>query len=186
VLARFDGTKAAALREAARAGKAIADLSLLFLLEDEVAAAAEAFANKLADISHRHRVLHGRDVFAGLVVPRAAAIHRLKQVLLNLAMRLRQAYVVRGLREEQLALAIAEAAGPLRAAAASLLELEGAGVVAPKQALEQATPASLRDLLPEISRARETRLLPAGVAGPALLRLVELIEALRVRTSKLS
>lgn len=186
VLSRFDGQKAAALREPVRTGKAMADLVVMFLLESEVGAAAEAFANKFSDIQHRHQVLHGKDVFADLAIPRPAAIHRLKQVLLNLAMRLRQAYVLRGLREEQLAIAIADAAGPLRAAAAALVGLEGGTPSSPKEALEKVTPPGLQDLLPAMSQARETRVLPAGAAAPALLRTVELVQALRERAAKLA
>ena len=52
-----------------------------------------------------------------------ASIIRLKQTLLNLTLRLREAYVSRSLREEQLIATVADTAGPLRACAATLLEL---------------------------------------------------------------
>jgi hypothetical protein len=185
VLERFDGARAAGLREAMRAAKAAADLTPMFLLRSELTAAIEAFANKFADIHRRHRVLYGEDVFAAVEVPRAAAVHRLKQVLLNLGMRLRQAYVVRGLHEEQLALAVADAAGPLRASAATLLELEGQGTVAPKEALARVVPPELRAILPALSTARETRRLPAGESGPVLLHVIELAHALRERAAAL-
>ena len=97
----------------------------MFLLREEVEPATQAFAQKFADVLRRRRVLYGADPFAGVAIPRAALIARLAQVLLNLTLRLRAVYVERSLREEQVARAIADAAGPLRTCAASILELEG-------------------------------------------------------------
>jgi predicted nucleotidyltransferase len=65
------------------------DLQPLILLEDEIPAAAEAFAVKYFDILHRRRVLHGTDPFATLKISDEALQRRVSQVLLNLAMRLR-------------------------------------------------------------------------------------------------
>lgn len=56
----------------------------------------------------------------------------MKQRLLNLTLRLREAYIARSLREEQLAAVIADAAGPLRACASTLLELEGRASSSPQ------------------------------------------------------
>jgi hypothetical protein len=72
----------------------------MFLLATEVPAAMEAFAAKFADVLRRRRVLFGDDPFAGRTIPRAAEIARLRQVLLNLILRLRAAYVSDGDREE--------------------------------------------------------------------------------------
>ena len=83
------------------------------------------FAQKFADILRRHRVIFGEQVFANTQVPRDAEIFRLRQILLNLTLRLREAYVSRGQRPEQAARALADTWGPLRATAATLLELEG-------------------------------------------------------------
>src|SRR5262249_47483992 len=71
------------------------------------------------------RIIFGQDVISSLDVPRAARIFRLRQVLLNLALRLREAYVSRAQQPEQVVRVLADALGPLRAAAATLLELEG-------------------------------------------------------------
>lgn len=125
VLAAFDTAKAATLRSAFRSAHAAANLAAMYLLRAEVPAAAEAFAQKFADIERRHRVLFGDDPFAALDVPRAALIARLLQVLLNLTLRLRAAYIERGLREEQIARVIADVAGPIRTCAANLMALEG-------------------------------------------------------------
>ena len=112
-------------------------LRAMFLLADEVAAAAEAFAQKFDDVRRRHRVLWGRDPFATLAPSRAALVGRVNQVLLNLALRLRAAYVERSPREEQLVAVVADAAAPLRTAAASLLDLEGRRAPSPKAALRE-------------------------------------------------
>ena len=53
-----------------------------------------------------------------------------------MTLRWRQQYAAAGLHGGQLGELVAEAAGPLRAAAATLLELEGKPFDSPKQALE--------------------------------------------------
>lgn len=188
VLARFDAARVDALREPLRFARAAIRLSAMFLLRSEIAAAVELFAVKFSDVMRRHRVLHGADPFADLVIPRGAAISRLKQVLLNLALRLRETYALQSLREEQIALALAESAGPLRAAAATLLELEGRSGVAPKEALAEVAAAAaddFRGVLERVSRAREERILPPGEAGPVLLRLADLASLMRARVDAL-
>lgn len=189
VLKRFDTAEADALREPLRVASAAVDMHAMFLLESEVSLAMEAFAVKFADIAARHRVLYGSDPFASVDPPRDALVRRLKQVLLNLQLRLRERYILLSLREEQLALVIADAAGPLRASAASLLHLEGKAAMPPKEALEKVTgelgDAALIDALHDISAAREARELPPGKAGPALIHLIELTRRLRERAEQL-
>jgi len=124
VLTHF-GASADPFREAYRAAVAAANVTAMFVLDSELEDAAEAFAQKFADIHRRHVVLYGDDVVSRLRIPREALVRRLNQVLLNLSIRLRQSYVERSLREEQCALVVAEAAAPLRTSAASILELEG-------------------------------------------------------------
>src|SRR6478735_3645450 len=137
VLRRFERAQAEQLQRPLRVAQAAVRLTPMFLLESEVPAVAEAFAVKFDDILHRRTLLFGTDPFAQLVIPKAARIARLKQVLLNLQLRLREQFVSRGLREEQLVLAIADAAAPLRSCAATLLELEGRAAGSPKEALQQ-------------------------------------------------
>jgi Protein of unknown function (DUF692) len=91
------------------------------------------FGQKFSDIVRRHRVLHGPDPFAGVHVSRAAVIVRLKQVSLNLMLRLLEAYVERGSMPERVAELIADSAGPLRSCAATMLELEGKPAAHPKE-----------------------------------------------------
>jgi predicted nucleotidyltransferase len=189
VLKDFGQAQADRLREPLRLAHAAVQLNAMFLLESEVPAAMEAFAIKFADIVARHRMLFGPDPFENLDLPRDALIRRLKQVLLNLQLRLRERYVLLSLREEQLALVIADAAGPLRSSAASLLRLEGQHPSAPKEALEQVVremnDASLGAALQEVSAAREERQLSPGRSSPVLISLIEITRRLRERAGRL-
>jgi predicted nucleotidyltransferase len=185
VLGAFERARADRLREALRLAHATVRLRVMFLLAEEVAAAAEAFAQKFDDVRRRHRVLWGRDLFAALTPSRAALIGRINQVLLNLTLRLRAAYVERSLREEQLVVVVADAASPLRTAAASLLELEGHPAASPKAALREVALTlggrTAETTLGRMSEARETGALPYGAAGQTVLDLIELARALRAR-----
>ena len=188
VLKAFSQTRADRLREPMRLAHATVQMNAMFLLDTEVPAAMEAFAVKFADISARHRVLFGSDPFANLDPPRYAVVSRLKQVLLNLQLRLRERYVLVSLREEQLALVIADAAGPLRSSAVSLLHLEGQDVLSPKEALEKIVhelgDESLSNALHEVSTAREDRQLSPGKASPTLIGLIEITRLLRERVER--
>jgi hypothetical protein len=126
VLQTFSPAKLAALRDELLKAEAAINLQVMFLLESELPTAAEFFAQKFADIRRRHRTLFGQDVMASLVIPRAAKIFRLRQMLYNVVLRTREAYVARGRRPEQVTRILADALGPLRAACATLLELESA------------------------------------------------------------
>ena len=191
VLSAFDQKKADQVREPFRLAEAAIRLRAMFLLESEVRPAMEAFAVKFADIMRRRRVLYGDDPFAGISISRSDSIVRLKQVLLNLTLRLREAYIARGLREEQLVAMIADMAGPLRSCAATLLELEGKPVESPKEALHQVA-ASLPDgaeraeEISRISEARQEQTLAPGVAAPTLFHLIELARLMRARAEALS
>jgi predicted nucleotidyltransferase len=187
LLGGFDPARADELRNPLRVAQAAIRLSPMFILEAELPSAITAFAEKFADILRRRKVLHGPDPFVGVKIPRETLITRLDQVLLNLILRLREAYVMRGLREEQLALAIADAAGPLRSCAATLLELQGQPVSSSKAALEKVVQSSgnssWSEVLLRISEVREQRLLAPGVAGPCLLKLVDIAQTIRVQLS---
>jgi predicted nucleotidyltransferase len=190
VLSAFDRTGIDRLRPALERAHAAIRLEVLWLLEGEVVAAAEAFAVKFTDIVRRHRVLHGLDPFAALVVSRQATIARLRQVLLNQLLRLRATYAVDGGHEERLALRIADAAGPLRVSAAEILELECGPTLAPRDALARIAeewPAPDRAaVLAAISAARETRHVEPGRAGELLLAIVDLAAFLHDRAARLS
>jgi predicted nucleotidyltransferase len=188
VLTKFTPQMADALREPLRLGQAAARLAVMFLLESEVAAAVNAYPVKYLDIIHRHRILHGSNPFEGVSFSRDACVFRLKQVLLNLRLRLRSLYVLRGLNEEQLVLVVADAVGPLRSCAATILELEGHTAPSPREALEKILPAgdsAWHDVMNHLSQARQTRTLEAGLAGKTLFRVMELTELLLSRVGNL-
>jgi predicted nucleotidyltransferase len=179
-----------ALADPLRNAHAAIALSASFVLQDELPAAMEAFAMKYADVLRRHRMLSGPDPFAGLTIARPAEINRLRQVLLNLLLRLRERYLTTRLREEQAASVLAQMAGPLRAAAASLLELEGKPAATPKAALEtvagRVPGQPWAEVLPVLSRVREGQAIERGVAPATLLRLVDLTAAMHALARQLS
>jgi len=188
ILARFAKDRVDALREPLRLANVAARVSVMFVLEAELPAAAEAFAVKFDDIGRRRCVLYGDDLIARLNVSRESKRVRLEQILMNLSMRLRHQYATQSLREEQLATVIAEAAGPLRSAAATLLELEGQAVASPRQALESVA-AGLEggdgaQILHAIGAARDSRRLPPGAAGPLMFRLMALTAELQRRAER--
>ena len=190
ILAAFDRERADRLRDAYLTAHAAIRLSAMFLLRDEIPAAARAFAQKFADVVRRHRVLYGDDPFAALAIPRAALIARLDQVLLNLSVRLRALYVERSAHPEQLAGIVADVAGPLRTSAAALAELEGRGAASPKAALADfvralGDPAGAT-VLKRLSTARETRTLPPDAAADTVMRLIELAKQMRARAAALA
>ncbi|MES2739844.1 MAG: hypothetical protein V4754_02655 [Pseudomonadota bacterium] len=189
LLRRFAPGAADALRESMLVAHAAIDLQVMFLLEAELPAAMEAFAVKFSDIIDRHRVLYGPDPFVGLHTARGALLLRLNQVLLNQQLRMRERYVLVSLREEQLVPAIADAAGPLRAAAASLAHLDSGASEAGKPALERFVRAlgqpALDQALRHMSAAREGALLAPGLAGATFIGLIEIAEQLRARVAQM-
>ena len=103
---------------------------------------------------------------------------------------MRESYISRGLREEQLVATIADIAGPLRSCAATLLELEGVIAPSAKEALLQISAslpgAEMRDAeLQLVSEARQKQTLPKGVAAVTLFHLIELARLMWVRANGL-
>lgn len=189
VLSQFARERIDALRTVARSAEAAIRLSPMFVLASEIAGAVEAFADKFADIRRRRRVLFGVDPFIALEVPRAALIARERQSMLNLAIRLRHAYVLRSLRGEQASAIIADFTGPLRVAAAVLCELGGTPAPSTKEALKAVVErwgdtASLADL-ESLSVAREQGILPGEEAARILFGLIALASRLRDEFSRL-
>ncbi|WP_395021718.1 hypothetical protein [Dongia sp.] len=189
VLKRFDQAAADMIREPLRFAHAAVELNAMFMLEAELPEAMEAFAVKFSDILHRHRVLHGSDPFASVTVSDAALLRRLKQVLLNLQIRLRERYILISLREEQLGRVIADAAPPLRASAASILQLEGHPAPSPKKALERVVTAlgdpSFSAVLAAMTRVRGGERLEPGQGPTILIDLMRLIGKLRENVERL-
>jgi predicted nucleotidyltransferase len=190
VLAAFEPARADALAEPYEAARGAVRLRAMFLLRSELQPAAEAFAQKFADILRRRRVLFGDDPFASLAVSREAELRRLRQVLLNLSLRLREAYLAWKSDENRLALRIADSAGPLRSCAATLLELEGRPGEPPKEALEKLVGELAVErgawALANVSRARESGSLPQGETGPTTLLLAEIAARMQERARRLA
>ena len=173
------------LREPLTLAHAAIALNAMFLAEDELAASAEAFAAKFADIRRRRRVLAGRDVFADVAIPRPAEIHRVKQVLLNLVLRTRTAYALRSMRDEQVLVLLADLAGPLRACAAALLELEGKPAADGREALLTVAGPGFREAVESLARARQGGRLPPDDAAATLFALLDLAQQMRGRAAAL-
>lgn len=152
-----------AVRLPLRSGRAAAGLTVLFLKSPEVAAAVESFAVKFADIKARHQVLFGHSPFDSMQITRDSALRRVQQVLLNLELRLRERYAMEGDHEERLEQLIADATGPLRASAATLVNLQDGRTLAPKAALEELF-ASRQSSLQALSAVHRGEHLPAGGA----------------------
>ena len=190
VVTRFERPRIDAMHAILQQGHAAVRLAVMWLTEDELPSAGESFAVKFADIARRHRVLYGPDPFQSFRVSRQAAIVRLRQVLLNLVLRLRASYALDRDREERITALVADAAGPLRASAAEILDLQGAPAPNGKEALESLarawSTARAASVLDVISRARETRELEPGTAAAALLDVVDLASHLHGRAAALS
>jgi len=169
--------------EKLRFAHAAVQLNVMFLTESEIPLAAEAFAVKFTDVLHRHRILFGADVFKSLSIPRDATLFRLRQVIINLKLRLREKYALQSLREEQLVELVAESSAPIRACAATILLLQERPASSPKEALQKLLPELRRkdwsEVLKNISKAREERVLNAGEAASTLLGLLEILQALQ-------
>jgi hypothetical protein len=189
VLTRFDAARIDALGDAVRVAQAAIRLAPMFLLRDEIPHASAAFAVKFADIVRRHRLLYGSDPFANLVIPRDRLIARLTQVLMNLRIGLRAAYVRHHRFEDQLVGVITYAAGGLRSAAATLLELEGHQRLTPREALlrvvESVGEPRLTEAVMQISAAREQGVLPPGTPREVVLALDDLAGRMHDRATTL-
>jgi hypothetical protein len=168
-----------ALRPALHFGRAAVGLTVMFLESAELPHAMEAFAVKFSDIKARHRVLCGRSPLESLQITREATVRRLRQVLLNLTLRLRERYVVDGDHEERLARILADATGPIRAGAATLVALQDGRSLAPKVALEDLfAGGEWTECLRGLSAVHRDEHLPPGATrrlfGDALRLLVSL------------
>lgn len=186
VLRAFSRDKTDRIRDTFQTAQAAINLQAMFLLEDEVSSASELFAQKFADILRRHKIIFGIDPLSNITIDRADKIFRLRQVLLNLALRLRASYVARSQRAEQVARTLAETAGPLRAAATTLLELEGSPLADANVALETAA-GSFNEGKKIAADLLAMRLTEAKAEGSAelLFQVIELIKHFSDRAKRL-
>jgi predicted nucleotidyltransferase len=190
VLSTFEQGKADALRAPLRLAQAAMQLRPMFLLREELPAAARSFASKFADILRRRVILHGDDSFAAISIPREIEILEIKQQLLNQILRLRASYVSRSLREEQLSFVVASAIGPLRSSAAALLELQGRPISSSHQALEfiggELGLANWPQTLAALSATQESRLTAPGEASLLFFQVLDLAGRMHSRAEALS
>ncbi|MBL8176972.1 MAG: nucleotidyltransferase domain-containing protein [Bryobacterales bacterium] len=189
VLRDFSPSQAAQLNPALSLARAAAALQTMFLVEAEIPAAFQCFAQKFADIQRRHFTLCGPDPFAECRVRREDEILRTRQVLLNLAMRLRERYTLLASHPDQLASAIADTVGPLRTCAAAISEIENTPAASPKHAFA-AIVAALGvpewHYLPDyFSALREQGLPPSPAPAGVVAHLLALATALRRRLESL-
>jgi hypothetical protein len=177
VLSGFEQTRADQLRQPLRLAHAAIQLQAMFLLSEEIPAAARSFAPKFADILRRRVVLFGEDPFTSVSVPREAEIRQLRQQLLNLALRLRSAYVARGLREEQLAAFVASSIGAFRSLAASLLGLEKKPASSPGEAFErlglELSIPRWREVVSTVDAIQQGQFAPRGDLDGVFFALIE-------------
>ena len=189
ILNRFSTDRAQLLRNEMATAQAAILLRVMFIANDEIPAACEAFAQKFSDILRRRVVLLGSDPFAGIVIPRSAQVHRLRQVLLNLLLRLREVYAERDAGNRIALSMMADSTGALRSSAALLLQLEGRTTSTPKQALidvaEEIAPGKFAAALGKISVLRESASLSAPDAEQVMIAMMVLAAAMHTRAALL-
>ncbi|MCL2778236.1 MAG: hypothetical protein FWD73_09545 [Polyangiaceae bacterium] len=189
VLKQFQQERVDGFREPMRMAHVAMKAVAMFILETELTMAANLFPVKFGDIARRHRVLFGEMPAALCAISSEAQKRQLREMLMNLNLRLRQNYVLNSLREEQLAMVVANTAGSLRTAASTLLELEGREAGSPKASLKAVASSldggSWTETLASISEARETMNLPAGTAGSTLFQILRMIEVMQRRVEGL-
>jgi predicted nucleotidyltransferase len=183
VLKEYRQKDVADMAQTVRLARAVIHLDVMYLLVQEVHTAVECFAQKFGDIVRRHRMLHGADPFAGLSPSRGAEIYRLRQVIFTLQLRLRQGYAERAGQEDQVALLLADVAGPLRTCAATLARLENQGNFAPKEALERLVTsigrAELVTAIRDLSEVRERRPPVSGDLTSSFFLILEIVGMIR-------
>lgn len=189
VLTQYNKTQVDSFREPLCMLSATRRARVMFLLTRELTQAVDAFAVKFDDMMRRRRVIYGQDVLAHICISRQARKQRLCQMLLNLTLRLREQYAMLNCRQERLAGTLAETAGPLRSAAATLMELEGQEVISPKEALEswvcRMNEPAWQHTLNLISQARETFSLSPAEGASAMFQLTALVQTMLLRAERL-
>lgn len=187
VLRRYDPARAQQVRNDLSTAEAAILLRVMFLVQDEIPAACEAFAQKFSDILRRRVVLLGPDQFDGVSVPHAAQVRRLRQVLLNLLLRLREMHAGQESGSPRTLHMLADSTGALRSSAVLLLVLEGCEALKPKQALlnvaEQVAPGKFAAPLAKLSQLREAATLSDTDAHEVMIAMMELAVAMHQRAA---
>ena len=189
VLNKYDQQKMAGLRESYRNARASINLHAMFICENELPETSELFAVKFDDIINRHKILYGKNPLEKIEISREARLRRVKTVLVNFRLRLREKLMLSAMREEQLIDLISENASVLRSAAASILRLEGTEIHSPVEALEKIcatlTDSSLKEIARTISEVRRNSSSAPGKAEDILNSMMQLGEVLLQHISKI-
>lgn len=188
VVHHFDSKDAAKLSKPLAFAQAACRLHVMFLEESELQPAAQCFAQKFSDILRRHHLLCGRNPLQDLVIPNAALAHRLRQVLLNLTIRIREHHIRAAARPEELVATLRDATGPLRTCAAGILALEGESAASPKESFARyvaALPQKEWGYLPQyLSEIRESSSTNDSSPGQVMDHVVALATSMRLRVEK--
>jgi hypothetical protein len=182
VLTAYQLERAAAFGKQSAPQRVALRIQCMFILQSEVEEASRVFAVKFSDISRRHRVLWGEDVFGKLEISRKARIFDVREGLLNLELRLRAQWVSHAAFPDQLRHAAAEFAGGLRACASELLALEKTPAASPHEALVIIAGEPLADL----SSARMGAGLDVASSEQLFRRLMQLAGSMRERAGRLA
>jgi predicted nucleotidyltransferase len=161
----------------------------LILTEREWRSAADAFPIEYEDIREAHRLLAGRDPWAGVSVRRDDVRRQLEHELMGKLVHLRQAYAALRERPKELAEVVLDSAGGFFAMLRAALRLGGAAAPAGHDALVREAgkmfgfdPVGLAGLVTHVSGGSVLRL-HAGDALPAaylnaLARTAEFVNSL--------
>jgi len=185
VLSSFERSQVDAIRQTLRLAQSSVQLNVMFLLRDEILAAAQSFAPKFADVLRRRAILYGEDPFSGISVPRDAEIRQLRQQLLNLTLRMRSTYAARSLREEQLAIFLANSVGAIRSLAQILLDLQGRPASSQQEAFlrigDELGLPEWNGALQAIDQIQATQIGEAGVAAKVYLQVLDCVQRMRAK-----
>ena len=184
VLSSFERSQVDAIRQNLRLAQSSVQLNVMFLLKDEIPAAVQSFAPKFADVLRRRVILYGEDPFSGISVPRDAEIRQLRQQLLNLTLRMRSTYAARSLREEQLAIFLANNVGAIRSLAQVFLDLQGRRAGSPQEAFlkigDELGLTEWNGVLQTIDQIQATQLGEAEAILEVYLRVLDCVQRMRV------
>jgi len=141
----------------------------LFFTADELRSAADVFAVELLDIQKEHRLLHGEDIFANLVVPMNLHRVQVEHELRTLVLKLRQQYVQMPNDEKTLKAVLAKShSGALTLLRHSLIALGQTPANSAREIFAQITAATGADsgALTAGLEMRETGLLARDMSSP--------------------
>jgi len=188
VLNTFDPGQAERIRPAMRIAQSTIQLNAMFLLSDELPVAMRSFAPKFADVLRRRVILLGDDPFATLSVPRDAEIRQLRQQLLNMTLRMRAVFTARGAREEQLAIFLARAIGPIRKLTHSFLRLQNMPGALAHEAFQKIGDelgvADWRKVVGTIDTVQTAQIGGQGSVTQAFLKVLECVEKMRRKAER--